>query len=236
MTFPVTLRALHERTPTASEDLALRRIRDALAPYDRHVTRVAVRLEPAGRGGRKGDALCVVEVTVDRATSIVAEEHGRGAVEAIDLATTAIGSLLRERFGDAKPRAAKNGVKDKTKGRGSLVGRRVGHSVGDVAVARARPEKKKRDALVDTSAEGTAADDRVIGYGSTASRNTKGKTSGMSYALEDSATGKPSRKSTRGSTNRVKPDSNLRRRETRRVRSPKTRAMKSKARGERATK
>lgn len=49
-----------------------------------------------------------------------------------------------------------------------------------------------------------------------------------SFALEQSGPDRPSRKSTRGSTNRQKPDSNLKRRETRRVRSPARRAASGK--------
>jgi hypothetical protein len=48
-----------------------------------------------------------------------------------------------------------------------------------------------------------------------------------SYALEESA-GKPSRKSTRGSANRAKPDSQLVRRAMRDVRSPDRRAARAK--------
>lgn len=49
-----------------------------------------------------------------------------------------------------------------------------------------------------------------------------------SFALEEGSDKRPSRKSTRGSTNRQKPDSNLKRRETRRVRSPARRAASGK--------
>ena len=60
--------------------------------------------------------------------------------------------------------------------------------------------------------------------GSTAYRNMRGSDKGESYALEDSNPEKrPSRKSTRGSSNRQKPDSNLKRRVTRKVRSPQSR-------------
>ncbi len=198
MALRVTLRALHERTPTASEDLAIRRVSEELRPFGKHVVRAQVRLEPAGRA-RSTDAYCVLEIAIDDGDAIVAEEHGRGAVEAIDRATSTAVALLRARFGEGPRRRGRPAVADKTQGRGSPVGRRGG-SV------------------------------------STASRNTKGKDKAMSYALEDSATGKPSRKSSRKSVNRAKPDSNLRRREMRRARSPKTRAMKGKASGERATK
>jgi hypothetical protein len=86
---------------------------------------------------------------------------------------------------------------------GSLIGGRVGHSAADLEDALARPEKRRRDAFVDTAAPGVSASDRRAGYGATAARNTKRNTAGMSAALEDSRT-KPSRKSTRRSANRQK--------------------------------
>jgi hypothetical protein len=51
------------------------------------------------------------------------------------------------------------------------------------------------------------------------------------FALEESATGKPSRKSTRGGGNHLKPDSNLKRRETRKINSPESRAARASAAG-----
>lgn len=62
---------------------------------------------------------------------------------------------------------------------------------------------------------------------STAARNRKKPYSGATTALEDSATGRPSRKSTRKSANRSKPDSNLQRREMRRTQSPTARAERA---------
>ncbi len=50
------------------------------------------------------------------------------------------------------------------------------------------------------------------------------------YEAEGGNPTKPSRKSTRRSSNRSKPDSNLHRRQTRAVRSPKARARKAAAR------
>ena len=55
------------------------------------------------------------------------------------------------------------------------------------------------------------------------SKDTKGK---ASYELESSNPSKrPSRKSTRGSANRAKPDSQLKNRQTRAVRSPQARSQ-----------
>jgi hypothetical protein len=95
--------------------------------------------------------------------------------------------------------------------------------------------RPRRDVNVDTSLPGVSATDRKAGLKngqlSTAARNVHraGKPN-ATHALEDSATGKPSRKSTRGSADHAKRDSNLRNRETRRVRSPAARQAKAAAR------
>ena len=66
--------------------------------------------------------------------------------------------------------------------------------------------------------------------GTTATRNrTLRAERKATRALEDSAKARPSRKSTRGSSNRAKADSNLQRRQVRRVRSPKARATRARA-------
>jgi hypothetical protein len=54
----------------------------------------------------------------------------------------------------------------------------------------------------------------------------------MGYTLEDSA-GKPSRKSTRRSANRAKSASKLHRRQKRRLRAPKARAVRAKIQAQR---
>jgi hypothetical protein len=71
----------------------------------------------------------------------------------------------------------------------------------------------------------------ALAEGHTAGRNVSkhaGRRGGAK--LEDSANGKPSRKSTRGSADHTKP-SNLQLRETRKVSSPQARATQGKARG-----
>jgi len=124
-----------------------------------------------------------------------------------------------------KPEKRRAGMSAPAADDGSEIGRRVGHSRGNVKRAQARPEKKHRNANVDTSKKGVAADDRKVGNGHTARRNTKLNTAGMTAMLEDSATGKPSRKSTRKSTNRSKP-SQLTRRTQRKLVSPEARAAR----------
>jgi hypothetical protein len=67
------------------------------------------------------------------------------------------------------------------------------------------------------------------GVSGTAARNLKTAASHLKDgpALEDSATGVPSRKSTRGSSGHVKLATNLQRRQVRRVHSPVARAARS---------
>jgi hypothetical protein len=113
---------------------------------------------------------------------------------------------------------------------GSFIGRRVGRSSKDVGDVLKRPEKLHGKHPVDTAKKGVAASDRKAGGGSTARRNSRLDDAGARYTLEDSATGKPSRKSTRRSANAQKPDNQLQQRATRKVASPEDRARRADAR------
>ncbi len=113
--------------------------------------------------------------------------------------------------------------------RRSLIGRRVGQGAANLERALERPEKQRRDTPVDTALPGVSATDRKAGGGSTARRNSKRNTARATSALEDSARDRPSRKSTRKSANRAKPDSNLTRRQLRKIRSPSARAARASA-------
>lgn len=102
---------------------------------------------------------------------------------------------------------------------------------------RAKPDKpkqakrKRRDTPVDTAKPGVSATDRKAGAGGTAARNvSKHAAKKATYALEDSATGRPSRKSSRRAKNRAKPNSNLTRQRQREARSPEARASQAAAR------
>jgi hypothetical protein len=71
----------------------------------------------------------------------------------------------------------------------------------------------------------------ALAAGHTGGRNVSGHAGRRGgVKLEDSANGKPSRKSTRGSADHTKP-SNLQLRETRKVSSPSARATQGKAQG-----
>ena len=91
--------------------------------------------------------------------------------------------------------------------------------------------RRRRDTPVDTALPGVSATDRKAGGGSTAARNRSNRAAKKAtYAIEDSATGRPSRKSSRRAANRAKPGSNLTRQRQREVRSPEARAERAKAR------
>jgi hypothetical protein len=92
-----------------------------------------------------------------------------------------------------------------------------------------RTERSVRRSLGRTD----GATDRKAGGGSTAARNVKRRTSRATAALEDSATGRPSRKSTRASANRAKSGSKQGRRAKAAASSPKRAATKAKARASR---
>lgn len=95
--------------------------------------------------------------------------------------------------------------------------------------AKAKPAKKAKLPGVDTSLPGVSASDKRRGLGHTETRNESAHADRKaSVKLEDSATGRASRKSTRGSSNRQKPDSNLKRRQTRATTSASARARRGK--------
>ncbi len=96
-----------------------------------------------------------------------------------------------------------------------------------------QPKRRvKKDAPPD-EAEGRRVEDAAT----TAKRNvSKRAAKKAEVALEDSATGRPSRKSTRGSANRGKIASSLERRTQRKVSSPKARSTKNAAKAQRGKK
>lgn len=70
-----------------------------------------------------------------------------------------------------------------------------------------KPAKRPRNSPVDTALPGVSASARKAGAGSTAARNVSGRAARSApYRLEDSRSGRPSRKSTRRSANRLKND------------------------------
>jgi hypothetical protein len=237
--------AIRSRIPLDEQtrDLVRVRLGRRLARYAPHVQRATVRFEDVN-GPRGGvDVACRVKIVLDGLPSIVVEKRAPQAIDAVVPAAEAVSRALRralQRAGHTASRSRRpNERRESTGGappkppqrddQGSLICRRVGRSKANLERALARPEKLRRDAYVDTAAPGTSASDRRAGYGATAARNTRRRTSGMASALEDSRT-RPSRKSTRKSANRTRAATALELRATLRSRSPKSRAERARAR------
>jgi hypothetical protein len=241
---PSTPLAIRSRIPLdeVTRELVRVRLGRRLASYAPHVQRATVRFEDVN-GPRGGiDVACRVKIVLDGLPSIVVEKRAPQAIDAVVPAAEAVRRALRrtlERAGHTSSRSRKltqerertggTPLKPSSRDEGSLICRRVGRSKANLERALARPEKVRRDAYVDTAALDTSASDRRAGYGATAARNTRRRTSGMTSALEDSRT-QPSRKSTRKSANRTRAATALELRATLRSRSPKSRAERAQAR------
>lgn len=109
---------------------------------------------------------------------------------------------------------------------GEIIGRRVGRGRVALDSALERPEKRRRDAYVDTARPGVSATDRKAGGHTTARRNSQAKTTGATATLEDSRT-RPSRKSTRRSANRSKSSQGKERQAVARTTKPSARKSRT---------
>jgi hypothetical protein len=193
------------------EDDAHRRVAAKLGKHVDLVERVAIVLSD-GSDGAAG-AICRIEARLTGMSEIIVEEDAPEPALALRRAADALGRTVRRAMrhaGHAPPAPAPKRSREGAPGLvalreddGSLFDRRVGHASANLERTLDRPEKRRRDSFVDTAAPGVSATDRTAGYGATAARNTRRNTAGMTVALEDSRT-RPSRKSTRRATNRVK--------------------------------
>jgi hypothetical protein len=123
-----------------------------------------------------------------------------------------------------KKASAKKGAKSIGGGEKETKGSIAQATKGENAPPRKRPQAK--DGESDRPKKSVT--DQKAGGDSTADRNRSVRaTKKASYELEDSATGQPSRKSTRRSENRIKPDSQLKRRQVRKTSSPQERAVRA---------
>lgn len=245
----VTTTPLNVRTTGLSVDDASRktvraRLGAKLGKFAARIERLSVRFEDIN-GPRGGvDTRCRVKVVLSGLDSVVFEATGRDVAEATSMAASGIERAVRRELGRAgggkRSSAARTSARAErgeethrvprsaqTPATGSLIGRRVGQRADNLEAALERPEKRRRDVPVDTSQPGASASDRRAGGGHTARRNTKRNTARATSALEDSTLDRPSRKSTRRAASRSKRDSNLQRRQVRRVHSSKARAARS---------
>lgn len=225
---------LDESTRRWIQERAARR----LAKYALHIERLSFRFEDVNgpRGGK--DIVCRGKAVLSGLPSTIVQKRAHTPRQAFDLTSRQLARGVDKavrRVGRVKatqPSAAEVAPRRTSKTRaattqGSLIGRRVGRSWNNLLEAASRPEKLRGDAIVDTSLEGVSATDRKVGARATAKRNTLLNTRRATATLEDSATGTPSRKSTRRSANRAKSGSKLARKTKRALHSPKARARRA---------
>jgi putative sigma-54 modulation protein len=224
------------------------RVGRQLGKYAPQIDRIQVRFgdENGPRGGN--DKCCMVHVVLHKLAPVVVEIRGDTQREAFDLAANRAERATRrtmEKHGISTHRHQHKGqdhvdasdaalagsafedddetsASDDQDNEDSLLGRREGHRREQIEALVAGANEQP-----DTSERGVAADDHRPGTDHTATRNTKLNTEGMAYRLEDSTTGTPSRKSTRGGTNRIKHGNPLTQRTKAAVHSPKETATRA---------
>jgi len=235
---------LHLRTIGAELDAPTRNwVRDRalrrLGKYALYIERLSFRFEDIN-GPRGGEgSVCRGKVVISGMPSTIVEKRAQTPREAFNIVSQqlarGVGKAVRQlervsapaHASDAQEHASSGAASEATDA-GSLIGRRVGQSWDRVLAAAQRPEKLRGDAIVDTSLPGVNASHRKVGATATAKRNTKLRTHRATAALEDSATGQPSRKSTRRSQNRSLSGTKLARKTKRKLHSPKQRARRAK--------
>jgi hypothetical protein len=217
--------------PARIEDAMRAELGDELGRHGALVERATVRLHPVER-----HVECEIKVMLGGLQSVAVSQRASSPAlafrRALPRISRAVGVDLDRRGlgGGRRARRAAEGVEPSPDEPNlALIGRGVGR--GGVGLARAldRPEKRRGDALVDTSLPGVSASDRKAGGGHSARRNTRGRRAGMTATLEDSVQ-RPSRKSTRRSANRGKPSQGKERTAVARTVQPSARGAGDRAR------
>jgi hypothetical protein len=236
---PLHVRTIGAASQVGLNDYVRKKLGRKLGKFAEAIERVSVRFDDVN--GPKGgvDTVSRIKVVLSELPSVVVESQGVGALHAFDEASHRTERTVRQNLGRAGVtrgrnvrKAAKRAPQRRPAQRrpyppppnGSLIGARVGRSARNLERTLAWPNS------VDTSKPGISASDRKAGGGSTAARNVKRRSSRATAALEDSASGRPSRKSTRASANRAKAGSKQGRRAKVVAASPKRAATKAKAR------
>ncbi len=240
---PITIRS-HVELPAGLDNMIHKKLDQRLADARTLVERGTVRFDDIN-GPRGGvDTVCRIKLVLKRRPSIIAEERAGNPRTAFHRALpVAMRALDRTRgkhglrgnprgagLAKASPkRPAKRATRTGRAPLGEIIGRRVGRGPEALERALKRPEKRRRDAYVDTAEPGVSASDRRAGGRYTARRNTLASTSRATATLEDSRT-KPSRKSTRRSANRGKPSQMKERTALAQSVTPSARAARARAR------
>jgi putative sigma-54 modulation protein len=225
------------------------RLERQLGKYRPQIERIDVRF--GDENGPKGgiDRNCMIHVVLSSLPPIVVEMRAGEDREAFDLAAGRVERAIRrtmQKHGFStkhkRRQRGQHGAADEAAVQASLEeagvlypdgedtsarGRPVAHGHDPLRELQARPEKERRDLVIDTSQPGVSADMRKVGDGHTGKRNAKLHSDGMPYALEDSTDGRPTRKSTRGGKNRIKHGQQLALRSKGAVHSPQQRAARA---------
>jgi len=207
--------------------------------YGARLTRVEVRFGEMNKPQGVADRSCVVTLAPKGSDPIAIEMRGDSDRAAFDLAADRaqfeLENVLTKLGFHVKSKGRSRGHHDGfgTDGvhdpaaRRSLFDKRVGRNEDQLRLVQARPEKERRDIVVDTAAPGVSADQRKVGNGHSAKRNTRLHTGGAAYQLEDSGNGQPSRRSTRAGLHGIKPAGGLAIRTQAAVHRPSARAMRA---------
>jgi hypothetical protein len=204
-----------------------------LAPYASLMQRVTVRFDDVNGPKGGADIDCEIKVVISRLPSVIVTVRGDSPATAFAAALPRLVRAVRKdldrhdrrarrttRKGAAAPRPPR--AEDAT----SLIDRGVGRGPDALKRALERPEKVRRDALIDTSAPGVSASDRRAGGQHSARRNSRAPRDGMTVTLEDSVQ-RPSRKSTRRSANGGKPSQGKERNAVAQLLKPSSRAARA---------
>ncbi len=222
--------------PAATAELQ-RTVRERLTRAVGHwgslIERMTLRFEDVN--GPKGglDTRCAIHVAISGLAplqvELVGADRGRAFAAVAPKFERAVRKLLekRERAAGRASVSTRPGPRP-TEPSPSLIGRREGRGAANEQLARDRPDKARRDAIVDTAQPGVSASDRVAGGGHSARRNARKSRTGMTVTLEDSLT-RPSRKSTRKSKNRAKVSQGKERTALAKALSPTSRARRGRA-------
>jgi hypothetical protein len=219
------------------------RVSRQLSKFGSTVERVDVRF--GDDNGPKGgiDHACLVHVVLRGLPPIAVEVRAETAREAFDLAAGRAERATRhsvQKHGYSTKHKRRQRTEHGVVADAALDGNRMAiddASPTDTVLEPSedaifgRREGRGRERLLEVQrGDGESRADAAsvaLGQGHTATRNTKLNTAGMSYDLEDSTTGKPSRKSTRKGKNRIKPASGLTLRTRSSLHSPHANAARS---------
>jgi putative sigma-54 modulation protein len=206
---PVEIRSGDTEVDAALHAWIHERLGRQLGKYASVIERVQVRF--GDENGNKGgiDKCCLIHVTLSKLPPVVVESHGVTEREAFDLAAG---------------RAERAARRDMEK-HGFHTHRSKHHEGHDASVLHGPTAEEIAALQTGEPSADASADDATH----TAERNFKHRTNGMPYELEDSATGKPSRKSTRGGSTGIKHANPLTLRTKAAVRSPKQNAIRAAA-------